>query len=129
MEAMRFTLTIAMLIGCAEPKDDLLTASFVDPAEVSRISMFRSCCGHDYSHRGEHDRSMKHYVHPTSDFGVSNDEMPVYAPFDGRVTRVRPDSRELPCFNDTHGHQVFLRGRGVHLFADDMFDLVQDSFP
>ncbi|MCO4745940.1 MAG: hypothetical protein KC912_14190 [Proteobacteria bacterium] len=100
---------LLLFTGCAEPKEDLLTASFADPADVSRISKFRSCCGHDYSHKGEDNRSMKHYIHPDARFGVSNDEMPVYAPFDGRVSKIRTDTRELPCFDDTHGFQVFIR--------------------
>ncbi len=103
-------LPIALLgLGCAAPQDDLLTAPFVDPANVSRISQFRSCCGHDYSRKGEENSSMKHYIHQIESFGISNDEFEIYAPFDGKVTNIKEDTRDLPCFNDTHGFQMFIR--------------------
>ncbi|TNE86561.1 MAG: hypothetical protein EP330_22745 [Deltaproteobacteria bacterium] len=104
----RWSLLVA-LTACAEPEPDLLTTSFVDPADLARVSMYRSCCGHDYSGLGESNRSMKHYLHPLDSFAVSNDQLEVVAPFDGRVFRIAEDSRYLDCFGEPLGHRMYLR--------------------
>ena len=92
---MRSAFLFLPLLACNPPAPDLLTGSFVDPTDVARISQFRSCCGHDYSGGGEDNRSMKHYIHPTDGFAVSNDQMEVmfWADDSSGALEVFPDWR------------------------------------
>ena len=67
-----------------------ITANPVDLTNVTAISAFRSCSGHDYSglnisKQTESDRSMKHYV-LTSVPLTNTGSVRGYAPFDGFVS-------------------------------------------
>lgn len=100
-----------MLSGCA-PSEELVVASFVNPDDLGRISRFRSCCGHDYSTSGEKKRSMKHYLHPNlAVFGASDDELPVYAPFDGEIQATPDEQHYLPCYGEVQGQQIHVVSR------------------
>ena len=68
-----------------------ITANPVDLAQISQISKFRSCAGHDFSGLSlaedvrEMNRSMKHYFAPTTAFVGSSDKVKLFAPFDGTL--------------------------------------------
>lgn len=82
-------------------KDDIfITASPVDLTQIQKISPLRSCVGHDYSGlniNGEKEdtRSMKHYVQPLEEYNGKNDQVKLFAPFDGTVGRVQESQEEL----------------------------------
>ncbi len=63
----------------------------VDLAQISQISKFRSCAGHDFSGLSlaedvrETERSMKHYFAPTAVLVGSSDKVRLFAPFDGTL--------------------------------------------
>lgn len=109
-----FIVLFILLIGCspatlpddaplAEPpshsvsenaKDDLrfIVANPLDLSQIQRMSIFRSCIGHDYSGlniEGEEEtlRSMKHYLEPLPAL-VGTDQIKIFAPFDGKVTEI-----------------------------------------
>lgn len=72
--------------------DKFITSAPIDLTQIYGISPFRSCMGHDYSAKNvdgvvEEKRSMKHYVQPLSKFNDTNDQVKLYAPFDGKVAR------------------------------------------
>ncbi|MDF1562163.1 MAG: hypothetical protein P1V51_03920 [Deltaproteobacteria bacterium] len=104
------------LAACKPPAPDLLVQPFVDVGQIARISRYRSCCGHDYSGHGEKNRSMKHYFHPVDAVGLSDDLLPITAPFAGKVYRISESSRELPCFGDRHGVNLYLRSEAQATF-------------
>jgi len=81
----------------------------VKPEHLQKISKFRSCCGHSYG--SESKRSMKHYLHPLQSFGPSNDQLPVYAPFDGNFDGAEYEQQVLYCYNDgiPHGKLMNIR--------------------
>ncbi|MEK6950960.1 MAG: hypothetical protein AABX13_04530 [Nanoarchaeota archaeon] len=69
-----------------------IVANPVDPSQISRISKFRSCIGHDYSGwniEGEKEtrRSMKHYLEPLPSL-IGTDQIRIFAPFDGKVVEM-----------------------------------------
>jgi len=81
----------------------LVTAEFTDLSMIDSISKFRSGAGHDFSydeifqHDGvyfgatdssEPDSSMKHYYAPIEAYKGDQSTVPIYAPFDGTITRV-----------------------------------------
>lgn len=68
-----------------------ITANPLELSEISYISPFRSCMGHDYSGKNidgerETNRSMKHYI------GLKNSDpgsrTKVFAPFDGNIIEI-----------------------------------------
>jgi hypothetical protein len=98
-----FVVLIPILSSsCSEPKTSM-TSNFVDPYDISKISKFRSCCGHDFSGWGEKNRSMKTYLHPVSTFAASNNELPIYSPFDGKIIAIKDERHFLPCYDEIHG--------------------------
>ena len=104
-------IAFALTFSCA-PNDELIQANFVNPDDLARISRFRSCCGHDYSTAGEKKRSMKHYLHPDNAvFGPRNDEVPIYAPFDGEIQALGEEQHYLPCFGEHQGQQIHVVSR------------------
>ena len=75
-------------------EDDLLfiIANPLDLSQIQRISLFRSCVGHDYSGKnieGEEEilRSMKHYLEPLPAL-VGTNQIKIFAPFDGKVAEI-----------------------------------------
>jgi hypothetical protein len=59
-----------------------VATSYIDLASLSRISLFRSSYGHDYSDEFESCRSMKHY------FGFPTSSVAIRAPVTGVVFKV-----------------------------------------
>ena len=83
-------------------KTVFVTAPPFNLQDVASITKFRSCVGHDYSEGSvdgqvvsdnpsfEKFSSMKHYVTPLAD--AAGNRTSVFAPFDGVVTAVVPDT-------------------------------------
>jgi glucose/arabinose dehydrogenase len=74
-----------------------IQAHYLDPSAISRISRFRSGAGHDFNDGWETCRSMKHYLWPRgSEPGAAHDpawtQLPIFAPVDGHIARVLPES-------------------------------------
>ncbi|MDE1804726.1 MAG: hypothetical protein KGH59_03010 [Candidatus Micrarchaeota archaeon] len=69
---------------------DFIVVNPVNLAQISQISKFRSCSGHDYSGYDvqgypETQRSMKHYFYPTQQFHGTVGKIQEYAPFNGTI--------------------------------------------
>lgn len=84
---------------------DLITAAPINLENVSGLSKFRSCQGHDlsgYNEKGikESNRSMKHYIFPKREFNNTIDKFEVYAPFDGKIFTI---------FNEGRGDQIIIK--------------------
>lgn len=71
------------------PLPEFVTENYIDLNKISRISLFRSSIGHDYSDFTEDCRSMKHYFEPRAD--VDWGTTAIYAPVSGTVTRVEAE--------------------------------------
>lgn len=102
-----------------EPTTAFITANPLDLSEISYISPFRSCMGHDYSGKNvigerENNRSMKHYI------GLKNSNpgsrTKVFAPFDGNIIQV--DSEQSS--SDT---QVWIRPNSADEFIFVFFHI------
>ena len=103
-----------------EYNEKFIVANPLDFSQISEISKFRSCSGHDYSGynvKGELEtqRSMKHYFHSVS--GVTS--VSHYAPFDGTIIKyfVSPfptagynTEHELWIMGDHSGNWTFMFG-------------------
>lgn len=75
--------------GQAQDTGVTITTSPVDISQISQISKFRSCFGHNFSAADtdgvvESDRSMKHYFQVVSSLS-GYDKVKIVAPFDGIV--------------------------------------------
>lgn len=86
-----------------------ITANPLDLDQISAISQFRSCAGHDYSGYNEdlvleEDRSMNHYISPKEEYLNSNSTIRIYSPFDGLITKVEEDK-------NGEGYQVWIEPR------------------
>lgn len=82
--------------SASEPAGRFIVSNPVDLSQISTISKFRSCAGHDYSGinaegQKEKLRSMKHYITQNEEFNNSKDKIKVYAPFDGEVSSIESD--------------------------------------
>ena len=93
---------------------NIMSAEFTDLSMIEEISKFRSGAGHDFSNfnddlpdgcdvnigdyfatvTDEPESSMKHYFLPYDDFRGDMVTVPVYAPFDGEITRVSYEQSE-----------------------------------
>ncbi|MDE1870131.1 MAG: alpha/beta hydrolase [Candidatus Micrarchaeota archaeon] len=72
---------------------DFIVATPVNLTQISQISKFRSCMGHDYSGYDvqgyqETQRSMKHYFIPLSQLVGTTSQIEEFAPFNGTVQSV-----------------------------------------
>ncbi|HVC58679.1 MAG TPA: hypothetical protein VND15_04375 [Candidatus Acidoferrales bacterium] len=72
---------------------DFIAVDPVNLSQISQISKFRSCSGHDYSGYDvqgylETNRSMKHYFSPIQQLSGTTGKIQEYAPFNGTVERV-----------------------------------------
>ncbi|MEK7624016.1 MAG: hypothetical protein AAB408_05140 [Patescibacteria group bacterium] len=92
------TVGFSRLPTVAEQSQRFIFASPFDLSQVSALSQYRSCIGHDY--RGPmvatgkfeaSPRSLKHYVKVKPEFRGTVDAVPVFAPFDGQVSLVHDD--------------------------------------
>lgn len=100
-------------------KKAFVTAQPFNLQDVASITKFRSCVGHDYSEGSvngqvvsndpsfERFSSMKHYVTPLAD--AAGDRTSVFAPFNGVVTAVVPDTAK------TSGGASANPGSQIHL--------------
>lgn len=84
-------LTLGFVFKTDKPTSAFITANPLDLSEISFISPFRSCMGHDYSGKNidgerETNRSMKHYI------GLKNSDpgsrAKVFAPFVGSIIQI-----------------------------------------
>ncbi|MBI2667915.1 hypothetical protein HYX17_04070, partial [Candidatus Woesearchaeota archaeon] len=80
-------------IESKEETTKLIVANPIDLSQISRISKFRSCYGHDYSGLNinlekEPISSMKHYVEFLQKFLGSKDIVKIFAPFNGKITEI-----------------------------------------
>ena len=96
-------------------EEKFITANPLDLSEITSLSKFRSCMGHDYSGKNtsgetETNRSMKHYI--TLKEGVQKAK--AFAPFDGEVTSIEQPER---------GYQVWLKPDANPNFAFIFFHL------
>lgn len=87
-------LVFAAQSGCNKPPK--AKANVVSPEHIMKVSKFRSCCGHNYGTEGQ--RSMKHYFHARSNFANADNELPVYAPFDGSVVKIEEEGQKVDCY-------------------------------
>ena len=96
------------------PHKNIISAEFTDLSMIEEISKFRSGAGHDFSNfhnnlpegcdvnignyfatvTDEPESSMKHYFLPYEEFRGDRVTIPVYAPFDGEITRVSYEQSE-----------------------------------
>ncbi len=75
---------------------DFIVAMPINLSQISQISKFRSCEGHDYSGYDvqgylESNRSMKHYFAPLSQYIGSSNKVQIFAPFNGTITQMTPE--------------------------------------
>lgn len=93
----------------------IITANPVDLSQLSAISKFRSCEGHDFSGynsegKREKNRSMKHYFNPIPEFENTNNKLTVFAPFDGKIVNISPDGViGETVFSNERGHYILIK--------------------
>jgi hypothetical protein len=79
----------------ADPWPKFITAHFVSPADLEKISKFRSGAGHPYSDEYEApDRSLKHYLVPRPEYREAqgtDHTLRVYSPVSGTVVKILDD--------------------------------------
>ena len=93
--------------------DKFIVANPFDLSQISAISKFRSCVGHDYSGfnadgERETQRSMKHYLNGINSVAGSSNKAKVYAPFDGKITYIDEDFASFE--GKQRGQQIWLSG-------------------
>lgn len=92
--------------GQAPNTYQFIVASPVNLSQISQISKFRSCVGHDYSGYDvngslETNRSMKHYFTPTAAYAFTTGRIEEFAPFNGTITSITAEHTPI-------GHQVWV---------------------
>jgi len=75
-----------------------ITANPLDLSQIKSISQFRSCEGHNFSGRNangkeETYRTMKHYVDSIDQLAQTEQQVKIFAPFDGKLSQIGKDSR------------------------------------
>lgn len=104
--------TVATLPKSAtQPAKPASTEAFIvsnplDLSQISAITKFRSCYGHDYSGKDaagvmESNRSMKHYFRPVDSLSGSVGRVKVLSPFNGAIEAYQYD-------HDPRGKQLLL---------------------
>jgi len=96
-------------------EEKFITSNPLDVSQISSISKFRSCVGHDYSGyntEGERERlrTMKHYLTPALGFENTSGKLKVFAPFDGTIRSIEGDAGPE---NRQRGWQVWLKPEGI----------------
>lgn len=104
-----------------------------DLSQISAISKFRSCVGHDYSGYNaekeiEIQRSMKHYLNGVGSVMGTNDKVKVYAPFDGKIEEILEDFASFE--GKQRGKQIWLSGKSANgwvfvFFHVDLLDSIE----
>lgn len=100
-----------------------ITANPLDLSEISSISQFRSCMGHDYSGKNingekETNRSMKHYLGIRDT--VPGNRAKVFAPFHGTIIAVESEGTGA---GPGRGTQVWIRPDAAEDFAFIFFHM------
>ncbi len=77
-----------------------ITAIPVDLTQIQAISKYRSCSGHNrdgytFDQVLETNRSLKHYLFPTTQFQGTTDKVKLFAPFDGTVSSISLESAKV----------------------------------
>ncbi|MBI2148888.1 hypothetical protein HYU23_04360 [Candidatus Woesearchaeota archaeon] len=110
--------------------DKFIVVNPFDLSQVSSISKFRSCVGHDYSGYNsnkeiETQRSMKHYLNGISSAVGYNNKIKVYAPFDGKISYIDDDFASFE--GNQRGQQIWISGSsaGDWVFVFFHIDLLQ----
>jgi len=75
-----------------------ITANPLDLSQIKSISQFRSCEGHNfsgYNANGEKEtyRTMKHYVESIDELAQTDQQVKIFAPFDGKISQIVKDLR------------------------------------
>ncbi|MDE1828273.1 MAG: hypothetical protein KGH65_03885 [Candidatus Micrarchaeota archaeon] len=113
------TTTITPQIYAAS---NFIVASPVNLSQISQISKFRSCMGHDYSGYdvqgySETQRSMKHYFIPLSQLIGTTAQVQEFAPFNGTVqsiiTEQTPVGKQVWIGDSQSGPQFGYPAAGV----------------
>ncbi|MDE1857262.1 MAG: hypothetical protein KGH98_04260 [Candidatus Micrarchaeota archaeon] len=86
--------------------ESYIVAVPVNLSQVSAISKFRSCSGHDYSGYDingslEANRSMKHYFSPSGPYKYTTGKIEEFAPFNGTISNIQAEQTPI-------GHQVWV---------------------
>ncbi len=110
--------------------DRFIVANPFDLSQISAISKFRSCVGHDYSGfnadgEQETQRSMKHYLNGINSVVGSSTKAKVYAPFDGKIIYIDEDFASFE--GKQRGQQIWLSGKstGDWIFVFFHIDLLE----
>lgn len=90
----------------------LITSSPIDPSQIRSISKVRSCAGHDYSGENikgeiETNRSMKHYAVPLDKYDGTKNQVKIFAPWDGKITKI-----EGPSKSESTGSSIYFAKDG-----------------
>jgi|SRR3989344_4473434 len=96
--------------------DTFIVANPFDLSQISAVSKFRSCVGHDYSGlnvKGELEtqRSMKHYLNGVDSVVGYSNKVKVYAPFDGKIAQIEDDFASFE--GKQRGKQIWLSGNSA----------------
>ena len=124
---------------------NVISEEFTDLSMIEEISKFRSSVGHDFSNFGadlpegcnvnignyfatvtdEPKSSMKHYFLPYEEFRGDMVTVPVYAPFDGEITRVSTEKSE----SGSENHRVEITSKDYPEYTAVIFhiDLVDNA--
>lgn len=105
------------------PIDQVITAHAFQPAQIDRVSRFRSRIGHGAPQYEESDSNMKHYLVPLPHLRDGDRQVPLYAPFYGQIWRIfeehpRASGTRFGAAPEYSGHQVQVRAaanEGVNL--------------
>lgn len=97
------TTTVAQATSSGQ---DFIVAVPINLSQISQISKFRSCMGHDYSGYDangtlEANRSMKHYFTPTAAYAYTTGKIQEFAPFNGTVVSITKEQTPI-------GYQVWI---------------------
>lgn len=113
------TLLTFIFAACGDiPK---IEHEMFSPSYLQAVSHYRSCCGHAYTPGGG-TGSYKHYFFPLDSVPISNDHIPLYAPFDGSVVSIEAASNNLPCFGGVpHGYNISIAAKSNPNFLVTMF--------
>ena len=96
--------------GLTNMEEKFIISNPLDLSQISSISKFRSCVGHDYSGYntgGEREklRTMKHYITAINTLENSTGKLAAFSPFDGKIRSIEGDAGPE---NWQRGWQVWL---------------------
>ncbi|MDE1851920.1 MAG: hypothetical protein KGH69_04510 [Candidatus Micrarchaeota archaeon] len=105
-QANSTTVPTTTVAQTALSTQDFIVAVPVNLSQISQISKFRSCVGHDYSGYDvngtlETNRSMKHYFTPSASYAFTTGRIQELAPFNGTVVSITREQTPI-------GYQVWI---------------------